>query len=93
MINKLFYLLIFILLVSCFKNNDNYTKSLKLKKGMSIDSLIQIMGEPDGIYIDSLSSNKKRTIYYYYPPTSSHSDNIKIFIDSTKISRIDNDLE
>jgi len=66
---------------------------MKLKKGMSIDSLIQIMGEPDGTYIDSLSSNKKRTVYYYFPTTISHSDNIKIFVDSTKISRIDNDME
>ncbi|WP_128755231.1 hypothetical protein [Aquimarina sediminis] len=66
---------------------------MKLKEGMPIDSLIRIMGKPNGTYIDSMSSDKKLVVYYYYPTTSSHSDNIKVYVDSTKISRIDNDME
>ncbi len=93
MINKLIYFALFILLTSCYTNNNNYEKSLKLKKGMSIDNLIKIMGEPDGTYIDSISQETDLTVYYYFPETEIHSDNIKVFIDSSKISRVDNDME
>jgi hypothetical protein len=92
---KLIYILgfIFLTLSSCSNNNDNFEKSLKLKRGMSVDNLIKIMGEPDGVYTDSTSYGKELVVYYYFPETVFHSDNIKIFIDSSKISRIDNDME
>ncbi len=63
---------------SSYRNVEN---SKRIVKGMGLDEVIRIMGEPNATYPGYF--DKRQTIYYYEPPFAS-SAGIEIYIDSTK---------
>ncbi len=78
-----FVLLLFVIVLFSCNSNNSYKNSLKVQKGMKYDSVVSIMGIPNGIYIDSIYSEEKKVIYY--SQSVLQAEVIEIYFDSNNI--------
>ncbi|MEZ4799805.1 MAG: hypothetical protein R2809_08540 [Flavobacteriales bacterium] len=86
---KHFLLILFSLFyIGCGKNQQKVEDSYQLEKGMNIDEVIKIMGEPDYRESrkanDTLYSQWKEVFYYNVYTVPLFSDDIIVWFDQTK---------
>lgn len=85
MLKKHFWILLFVFIYSC-QHSENCDNVKKVRIGMDVENVIDVMGKPDSIIVNFLGNNQ--FTYMYLTPYGA-SDNVYVnfsYVDSVVLS-------